>query len=453
MPRKPAFPRGLISTAALNLLAAVLVACIIIYPSEAFKSSLGGLTLWWTIVFPALLPFLILSEILTGFGVVRALGVLFDPLMRRVFGIPGVGGWALAVGLVAGYPAGAGTAAKLALRDKMAPGEAERMLSLSHVCSPVTLVTVVGVGFLHSARAGLLLAAVHYAAALAAALLLRLLPARTRPAGGEAAPGSAGKRIREADSLAPAGREAAGAAGAPPVPARSVPKRDTPGLGRRPGLARRCARAMRQARAEDGRAFGKLLGDAVISAVQTLLAVGGFMIFFAVLNRMATLFVPALAPANSASFLPGLLEPHLGSYAASQTGASPSWIAACIGAFLGWSGLSLHAQVRSLIHKTGIRYAPFLIGRLLHAGLAFLLTLLFWNPMYAWMEEAKPSFLALPSGLPGAQADDSLPVLWFQSDGMLLGLLAVVAGLTVLSAFVAAYARLSRRLSHGRRLR
>jgi nucleoside recognition membrane protein YjiH len=48
------------------------------YPKDAFDSAIMGLNLWWNVVFPALLPFFILSEILMGLGVVHFIGVLLD---------------------------------------------------------------------------------------------------------------------------------------------------------------------------------------------------------------------------------------------------------------------------------------------------------------------------------------------------------------------------------------
>lgn len=65
------------------------------YPKESFDSAIMGLNLWWNVVFPALLPFFILSEILMGLGVVHFIGVLLEPLMRPLFNVPGVGAFAL----------------------------------------------------------------------------------------------------------------------------------------------------------------------------------------------------------------------------------------------------------------------------------------------------------------------------------------------------------------------
>jgi nucleoside recognition membrane protein YjiH len=77
---------------------------MVVYPKEAFDSALIGLNLWWNVVFPGLLPFFILSEILMGLGVVHFIGVLLEPLMRPLFNVPGVGAFAMSMGLASGYP-------------------------------------------------------------------------------------------------------------------------------------------------------------------------------------------------------------------------------------------------------------------------------------------------------------------------------------------------------------
>ncbi|MBU2701199.1 nucleoside recognition membrane protein YjiH [Sporomusaceae bacterium BoRhaA] len=65
------------------------------YPKDTFDSAVMGLNLWWNVVFPALLPFFILSEILMGLGIVHFIGVLLEPLMRPLFNVPGIGAFAI----------------------------------------------------------------------------------------------------------------------------------------------------------------------------------------------------------------------------------------------------------------------------------------------------------------------------------------------------------------------
>jgi sporulation integral membrane protein YlbJ len=364
---KPSSGRRL-TTLLLGALSALLVVSIIAYPDQAFAASLQGLTVWWKYVFPALLPYLMLTEMLLGFGVVHALGTLLSPIMRALFGIPGAGGAALAMGLAVGQPAGARASAALRKQGHLTRGEAERLLSLSHVSSPYFIITIIGVGFLHSARFGLMLAAVHYAALLAAGLTLRLLP-------------------NPPDRLEPQQQSEH------PIIAAVAPAGVAPTRG---SLLRRAFAEMHDAHTKDGRAFGKLLGDAVASTVQSLMMVGGYMIMFSVVVQIceitkATAYLQGAVAyilgsdsfhAAVRGFVGGLFEIHIGSYSLSgQAGLVGAPLAAAVAAALGWGGLSSHAQAKGLAHDAKLRYRPFLTVRLLHAAYSFLLAYALWNPL------------------------------------------------------------------------
>ncbi|WP_409341018.1 nucleoside recognition domain-containing protein [Paenibacillus sp. MBLB4367] len=408
------------TTVILGLFAAILVILIIVYPDQAFQSSLQGLTLWWTYVFPALMPFLIVTELLLGLGFVHGLGTLLDPLMRLVFRIPGIGGWSLAAGMFAGYPAGADMAAKLRRQGVVSRDEAERLLALTHLCSPVTMITIIGAGFLQQAEAGVRLALVHYAAALLAGLAVRL--------------------------FAPRGGEPGASASPEPHASGNVAKRGANRHGR--GLAARALAATQAARSSDGRAFGKLLGDAVYASTQTLLVIGGFVMVFSVLNRMLSQLWPALAALPPVrALLPGLLEPHIGAFAISQLPASALLTAACISAALGWSGLSLHAQVKSLIGGTDIRYRSFVTARLLHAAFAFVLTFLLWQPLGWLTARSAPVLAAFDSAsaaLPGNAVPNASSLVWRSvlQSGMIAAIM--LAAFILLSVMIGWFWRSSR---------
>ena len=79
----------------------------------------------------------------------------------------------------------------------------------------------------------------------------------------------------------------------------------------------------------------------------------------------------------------GYSKSHLGQ---KQLGVLPLDLAlsskVAIGAFiLSWGGMSVHAQIVSLLSHTNMRYLPFLIARLLHAFLSAAIVLLIWEPM------------------------------------------------------------------------
>lgn len=361
-------PRGKspLATLALASAACLLVVSIVVYPKQAFEASLHGLTIWWNIVFPGLLPFLILSEMLIGFGMMHFWGVLLDPFMRACFRLPGVSGWAVAMGAAAGYAAAAQSTARLRERNLISRRDGNRLLALSYSCSPVVIIGVVAAGFFGEPQLGWALVAVHFAAWLAVGLLLRAVPGiisgPSRPF-------------------------------APPAPPAASSVTPRPAAS---SVLRRALSAMHQARKEDGRSFGKLLGDAVLQSIAALMMIGGYMLFFSVLLeilrmiglipavlRMAEAVLPAPGEFAGAAgaLMTGLFELHLGSYAASRISLTPALQLALAGAILAWGGFAAHAQVKSLVADTDLSLRWFVAARLLHGLLAFGLTIACWKPL------------------------------------------------------------------------
>ena len=110
---------------------------LICYPQQSLEASIRGLNMWWEVVFPSLLPFFIVSELLISFGVVNLLGVLLEPLMRPLFRVPGVGGFVWAMGMASGYPSGAKLTARLYQEKQISTIEAERLASFTNSSNPL----------------------------------------------------------------------------------------------------------------------------------------------------------------------------------------------------------------------------------------------------------------------------------------------------------------------------
>lgn len=336
-----------------GIIAILLAIAIIASPESSFTASLQGLKLWWTLVFPALLPFLILSEMLTASGFVHGFGVLLEPLMKKVFRLPGAGGWTLALGITAGFPGGAGGVMQLHKQGSISDKEAGRLASLAHFGSPVTLLIVVGVAFLNSPSTGYYLLTIHWISGLLAGYTDALLH------------------------------------GHPNNP--SLSKRENSN-SKRPSLFSRVTQAANEARSRDGRSFGKLLGESVASAVQNLMIVGGYMIMFAVIIHIVTSLFPILPLALPAS----LMEIHLGArelstWVTSSSGLNTLLNMAFLSAALGWSGLCAQLQALTMLKQAGVRFLPYAVVRLLHGLYAFLLTLLLWKPLLSFREATLPT--------------------------------------------------------------
>ncbi|WP_405104239.1 sporulation integral membrane protein YlbJ [Paenibacillus sp. FSL K6-1217] len=392
------------------LLGIMLAGCMLlmlVHPVSSLDAALRGLAVWWDVLFPSLFPFFVISEIMLGFGIVHLFGALLDPLMRPLFNIPGSGGFVAAMGYVSGYPVGAKLTAKLREQGMISRIEGERLVAFTTSSDPIFLLGAVSVGFFHDASLGLVLALSHYGGGLIVGLLMSF-HGRGKP--------------EEADTNT----------------ARTA---STEGQG--PGRLRTALYAMAAARRNDGRSLGELLKSAITSSLQLIIVVGGLVVFFNVLMEllaragvMSALFsmtgrVLSLAgfPHElSAALVSGLFEVTLGARSAGEAaGGVPLQFKAAAAAFiLSWGGLSVHAQVASILNGTGLRYLPFMAARLVHALLAAGLLLLLWKPVVSSGLAGQWTPLPAASGL---AAPESALV---SSIGLLCLLLAVMLALSLI---------------------
>lgn len=136
--------RGRISALVWAAAAVLLTLSLVWYPEMALEAAKDGMTLFLNVVFPSLLPFFILSEIMLGLGVVHFIGVLFEPLMRPLFNVPGEGAFVLSMGLAAGYPMDAVITARFRKQEMCTRTEGERMLAFSNTADPVFTLLSIG---------------------------------------------------------------------------------------------------------------------------------------------------------------------------------------------------------------------------------------------------------------------------------------------------------------------
>ncbi|MGQ3478742.1 nucleoside recognition protein [Paenibacillus sp. TY11] len=356
------------TTLLLGLGAILLVLAVVVSPEEVFQASTQGLKLWWSIIFPAMLPFLMLSEMLIAFGLVHGLGVLLEPFMRSWFRLPGRSGWVLALGLTAGFPAAAEAVRQWAQQEDMTAPQLRRLTAIAHFCNPITILLVIGTGLLHNATVGGMLLAVHWISGLLAGWFTARLP----------------------------------------VSSKELQKRETPAALRHttvsrttPPLIRSAWEATRSARERDGRSFGKLLGETVSHAVQTLMVTGGFIIFFSVLIRLLSIYTGQ----GTLSFIwPAWMEIHLGSYEISRLPYDLRTQTALISAVLGWGGLCGWLQITAVTRPSD-KGITFTLSRVLHGIIAFGLTFAAWTPLSRIASSTIPAYVSRSSASSFAQSE------------------------------------------------
>ncbi|MGI6547935.1 MAG: sporulation integral membrane protein YlbJ [Bacillota bacterium] len=349
-------------------LGAIALTICMVWDSElAFDAAVKGLNIWWTVVFPALLPFFIAAEILMGLGVVHGMGTLLEPLMRPFFNVPGAGAFVVAMGLASGYPIGSILSGRLRQQGMVSKTEGERLMSFTNTADPLFMTGAVAVGMFGRPEAGVVIMIAHYTSSLLLGFIMRFYRAGSD---------------------------------------------QSPVLTDRQGnIILRALLSMHRARQKDGRPFGQLLGDAVGRSVNTLLTVGGFIIIFSVIIQiltaigfvtvltgiLGTVLIPlGLHPGTLPALVSGLFEITLGTQLAGQCPAPYSQQLIAASAIIAWSGLSVHAQVAAMTQGTDLSIAPFIVARLVHAFLAgAIMALLFMGPAQAfWDGFTLPVFLS-----------------------------------------------------------
>lgn len=341
------------------LLPWTLLLCLMpLYPQQSLSSAIQGISIWWDVLFPALFPFFVISELLLGLGLVHFIGGLFDPMMRPVFRIPGYGGFVMAMGFAAGYPVSARLTSQLWDKQLINRDEAERLVAFTSTSDPIFLIGAVAVGFFHIPSLAVIFALSHYGGGLILGLLMRFH--------GQHKPESTLLIIKPEGSI-----------------------------------LKNAFLAMHKARIEDGRSIGVMLQQAIQTSLKLVFMIGGLVIFVSVILEQLSLIglmnltyaifafilqLVHLPTTLSPPFVNGLFEVTLGSRAVG--GASPSipliHKVAIASFILSWAGLCVHAQITSLLTQTNLRYTPFVIARFIHGLIATLLVYLLWIPTEAW---------------------------------------------------------------------
>ncbi len=321
---------------------------MLFFPQAAYEGACHGLETWTIHLLPSLLPFFIAANLLMSMGFVRFLGILLEPVMRPLFRLPGEAGFALTLGFTSGFPMGAVLTASLKEQNFCTSQEAARLAAFTNNSSPLFLLISVPVSMLHQPQLGALLLAAHYLANITIGILLRF--------------------------MAPSSRN------------YIMPQH----------LFRTAFSRMQQYQAEHRQPFGAMLGQAIQKGIDSIVKIGGFVLVFSVLLSLlqATgLFQilqqcfttilrivhlsPQLAPALSA----GLFEMTLGAQYASEAQAELLEQLMIISFILGWSGLSIQAQVSSILAAQKISSRLYCLCRPLQGLLAALyipiLTVLF----------------------------------------------------------------------------
>ncbi len=144
----------------------ILFLCLLFcQPQKGMDGVREGLLLWYNVVLPSQLPFIMGVRLLLKTALVKKMP---PSLMGFVFG------------LTAGYPAGSMTTAQLYKQGCISRKNLTPLAAFSNMAGPLFVVGTVGIGLLGSARWGYILLVVHWISAAAFAIFPALRESRAQ---------------------------------------------------------------------------------------------------------------------------------------------------------------------------------------------------------------------------------------------------------------------------------
>lgn len=161
------------STLFISLLIGLVMLNILLSPETCIKGAESGLLLWFNKLLPSLLPFIILTNMLFNLGIIFKISHVINPITSKLFKVSGSSFLAFTMGVIGGYPTGAKLSKQLLDSKSISFVEAQKTFCFANNCGCLFIIGTVGSLFLKSPQLGYFLVFVHILSAFTLLLLFR----------------------------------------------------------------------------------------------------------------------------------------------------------------------------------------------------------------------------------------------------------------------------------------
>ena len=333
-----------------------------LYAKETSKAARDAIYLCLDVVIPSLFPFFVLSRLSVPFLKNFTCPRFLRRLIQGLIGLPYYILPTIVLGYLSGYPTGAKLARDMLDEGLLDSNQASRVIAIANNCSPLFIIGTVGAGLFRSIRVGFILLGIHWVSGLLAALILNRLLRR-----GQFQLNN-GTMVFEDSNIK---------------------------MNRKNSIAALFPGAIEDAAILSIKVTGYIVLFAVLS--ELLYKTG----LFSLLGQMLSAILPeSLTGDGITAVLRGIMEISSGSSAIAHTVNTPAVVQLSLVSFIcGFAGFSVHTQVMGIMKGTGARYGVFFLGKILHGGVACILTIaaLSLLPVSLATSNLKPMVSGIPS--------------------------------------------------------
>lgn len=298
---------------------------LIFFSSSNLVAAKNGLILWSSSVVPSLFPFFIATELLGYTNIIPILGKMLNNIMRPIFNVPGEGSFALIMGIISGYPVGAKIVCNLKKQGICTNEECERLLAFTNNSGPLFIIGTVGISLFSNSKIGFKLFYIHLISCLLVGFLFRWWKSNKRILNVKRSSSNANTYVSFNN-------------------------------------------------------FGTVLSSSIQNATNTVILIGGFVVFFSVVISMLNsseildFCCSILSPLFTVFKIPieywngivtGIIELTNG---VKMTALNVNPVSIIICSFLlGFGGISVLLQVLSITSEAKISIKPYILGKILQA--------------------------------------------------------------------------------------
>jgi sporulation integral membrane protein YlbJ len=281
--------------------------------------------LWATRVFPVLFPFYIIGILFVKYGVAHFIGGCLSPITQSLFKTKPISGFIFVISLLSGNPQSAVMISALYNDGELSEEESEHLLKFSVFMNPLFIIGTIGVSYFHNITIGIIVLIAHVLSNIVLGILLR----------------------------------------------SSIKHRRSLNMNLKSSYY-----SMVKNQTKDS--VGEVLTQIIQKGLNVMFLVCGFMIFFNIIivllvkSQIIDLLYTVLT-FNQTIPIPydifyaciiGILEVTNFIDTITKTNLNLRMMVTIITVFVSFGGLSIHAQIHSVLEKVKIRYGGFFLYRI-----------------------------------------------------------------------------------------
>jgi sporulation integral membrane protein YlbJ len=318
MKRKGVYPALNYNTLA-KILIVLFFAAMFLFPGASFRGAGSGLLLWFHNVLPSVLPFIILSNLITRLNIAGQISKILYPLLGRLMHISYEGCYPVIIGFLSGLPIGAKSTADLVHGNKISLKEGQFLMGMCNNASPMFIIGYIALTQLKLPDMKYALFAIIYGSAVIGAFMYQRF---------------------------------------------SLYKINTP----RTGLLNNAS----DRNAAPSRFTFDLLDQSIMNGFEIITKIGGYIILFSMLAQI----IREIGPQDSflKAFVMGILEITTGISQICSSSMNIHTKIVLVSILTSFGGLSAAAQTKSVLGDTGLSMKAYLLIKLMSAFTALILS-------------------------------------------------------------------------------